>query len=60
MTECAEMSTWDCSQDLEFGLDLYFGDGREPQVADKTTIYERQKELNRTAQQRTRQKKKVL
>ena len=54
------MSTWDCSQDLEFGLDLCFGDGREPQVADKTTIYERQKELNRTAQQRTRQKKKVL
>ncbi len=56
---CADMSTWDFSQDLDFGVDFYFGDDPVPQVADKTTNYERQKELNRTAQQRTRQKKKV-
>ena len=58
-TMCADMSTWDLSQDFEFGVDFYFGDDQVPQVADKTTIHERQKELNRTAQQRTRQKKKV-
>ncbi|DBA92180.1 TPA: hypothetical protein ACH3X1_015893 [Trebouxia sp. C0004] len=52
------MSTWDFSQDLDFGVDFYFGDDPVPQVADKTTVYERRKELNRTAQQRTRQKKK--
>ncbi len=56
---CADMSTWDFSQDLECGLDFYFGDDPVPQVADSITIHERQKELNRTAQQRTRQKKKV-
>jgi hypothetical protein len=56
---CADMSTWDFSEDLDCGLDFYFGNNPVPQVADKTTSYERQKELNRTAQQRTRQKKKV-
>ena len=58
-TMCADTSTWDLSQDFEFGVDFYFGDDQVPQVADKTTVHERQKELNRTAQQRTRQKKKV-
>ncbi len=58
-TMCADMSTWDLSQDFDFGVDFYFGDDQIPQVADKTTTHERQKELNRTAQQRTKQKKKV-
>lgn len=58
-TMCADMSTWDLSQDFEFGVDFYFGDDQAPPVADKTITHERQKELNRTAQQRTRQRKKV-
>jgi len=58
-TMSANLSSWDL-QDLDFGVDLYIDNNAAcPAAAPQATSHERQKELNRKAQQRTRQKKKV-
>ena len=57
----AKLSSWDFLQDLDFGFDLYRDNNASCQAAvPEATSHEHQKELNRKAQQRTRQKKKVV
>ncbi len=55
----ADLYNWDFLQDLDFAPDLEIDNNAISQIAAPHLSHERQKEKNRKAQQRARQKKKV-